>query len=151
MCPCAKHSHSTAACSASIKSFFCCCCESLKLCRCWSSPAKLLKVGSESSGGRNGRNAVRGNFWYRPTCPSQLRRSVNGPTGPEGKQHLLLTKKNCCIIFYQVLRALGLQTRHLKLETLRWPQLLAVPPGSFFQLAAFLASEEVQYEYDVQQ
>lgn len=29
------------------------------------------------------------------------------------------------------------------METLRWPQLLAVPPGSFFQLAAFLASEEV--------
>ncbi|CAM9714409.1 unnamed protein product [Scytosiphon promiscuus] len=42
-----------------------------------------------------------------------------------------------------VLRALGLQTRHLRMEALRWPQLLAVPPGSFFQLAAFLASEEV--------
>lgn len=39
--------------------------------------------------------------------------------------------------------ALGLQTRHVKMEALRWPQLLAVPPGSFFQLAAFLASEEV--------
>lgn len=42
-----------------------------------------------------------------------------------------------------VLRALGLQTRHLRLEALRWPQLLAVPPANFFQLAAFLASEEV--------
>ncbi|CAM9444454.1 unnamed protein product, partial [Ectocarpus fasciculatus] len=42
-----------------------------------------------------------------------------------------------------VLRTLGLRNRHLKMEAMRWPQLLAVPPGSFFQLAAFLASEEV--------
>ncbi|CBJ32380.1 conserved unknown protein [Ectocarpus siliculosus] len=42
-----------------------------------------------------------------------------------------------------VLRTLGLRRRHLKMEAMRWPQLLAVPPGSFFQLAAFLASEEV--------
>ncbi|CAM9230890.1 unnamed protein product [Ectocarpus sp. 12 AP-2014] len=42
-----------------------------------------------------------------------------------------------------VLRTLGLRRRHLKMEAMRWPQLLVVPPGSFFQLAAFLASEEV--------
>lgn len=53
----------------------------------------------------------------------------------------------CCVLLCvscgQVLCALGLRRRHLKMEALRWPQLLAVPPGSFFQLAAFLASEEV--------
>lgn len=43
----------------------------------------------------------------------------------------------------QVLRVLGIQTRQLRMEALRWPQLLTVPSGSYFQLAAFLASEEV--------
>lgn len=49
----------------------------------------------------------------------------------------------------QVLMVLGLQPRHLRREGLRWPQLLAVPPANVFQLAAFLASEEVSRGFEV--
>ncbi|CAM9885935.1 unnamed protein product [Chrysoparadoxa australica] len=42
-----------------------------------------------------------------------------------------------------VLGVLGFKPKHLKAEVARWPQLLMQPASSFFQLSAWLSSDEV--------